>query len=344
MIFVTGGTGLVGSHLLLTLLQRGESIRALKRPSSNTSRVLQTLSWYSSANAEELFNRIEWIEGDIMDIWSVEKMLVGVTMVYHCAAVVSFDRKSQKSIITQNVKSTANLVNASIACGIKRFCHVSSVAALGKTSNGMPVNEETQWMPSRKVSGYAESKFFSETEIWRGVEEGLDCVVVNPSIIIGPGNWKSGSASFFRVIDKGMKFYTGGATGFVDVRDVTDAMVLLMSDENFEKAKNQRFLLNAVNLSYREFFTHVAESLGKPAPHMLAAKWMLGIASVFSEILSFITRKPAQINRNTLSSANSVTLFDGSKITSYFKFNYRPVAQAIEHTAGIFMQSGVKNK
>ena len=115
MIFVTGGTGLVGSHLLLTLLQRGESIRALKRPSSNTSRVLQTLSWYSSANAEELFNRIEWIEGDIMDIWSVEKMLVGVTMVYHCAAVVSFDRKSQKSIITQNVKSTANLVNASIA-------------------------------------------------------------------------------------------------------------------------------------------------------------------------------------------------------------------------------------
>ncbi|MFZ5428682.1 MAG: NAD-dependent epimerase/dehydratase family protein [Bacteroidota bacterium] len=343
MVFVTGGTGLVGSHLMLGLLQRGMKVRALKRKGSNIGRVLETFRWYSS-EADYFFSKIEWAEVDMEDIFSLGELLEGIDEVYHCAAIVSFDRKSKDLIIGQNVESTANLVDAALKNKVKKFCHVSSVSALGKNSGGEPVNEETNWIPSKKLSGYSKSKFFSETEIWRGVEEGLDVVVVNPSIIIGPGNWASGSPSFFRIIDKGMKFYTGGATGFVDVRDVTEAMIMLMEDANFAKLKNQRYLLNSENLSYRDFFTRVANSLEKPAPFIYASGILLKLAAGGSELLSLITGKPAQINRDTLQSASSVIFYDGSKITRNSGFTYRPVQEAIEHTAGIFRLSGMKDK
>ncbi len=338
MIFVTGGTGLVGSHLLLSLLQRGEKVRALKRYTSNLNQVLKTFRWYS-ADAEKLFQQIEWVDGDMLDIYSLEPLLEGVEAIYHCAAVVSFDSSQRMKMITSNVEGTANLVNAAIQNGVKRICHVSSVSALGKTGSGKPVNEETNWIPSKKNSSYSESKFFAETEIWRGVEEGLDAVIVNPTIIIGPGNWGSGSPAFFRMISNGMKFYTGGSTGFVDVRDVTGIMLLLMEKENFKSARYQRYLVNAENLSYRDFFTMIAAALKKPAPSLYASPLLLGIAWRLGAIASFFTGRAALITRETASSASSTTRFDGSKINSDFGFNYRPVAVAIDDTANIYLSA-----
>lgn len=343
MIFVTGGTGLVGSHLLLALLRKGEKVRALKREKSNTDQVLETFRWYAE-DAEDLFNRIEWVNGDILDIYSLLPQLAGVDTIYHCAALISFDSQFHKKMLNSNIQGTANLVDAAIENGVKRICHVSSVSALGKTSNGDYVSEDTNWIPSRKNTGYSESKFYSETEIWRGVEEGMDSIIVNPSIIIGPGQWDSGSPSFFRAIFRGMRFYTAGTTGFVDIRDVTDAMLLLMENENFEVAKNQRYLINAENLSYREFFTKIAKALDRPAPSLFASPLLLSIAWRMSAIVSYITRKSPLITRETAASSNSVTYFNGSKITGMFGFRYRPMDEAIEHTAKIFLRSGVKHK
>lgn len=341
MIFVTGGTGLVGSHLLLALLQRGEKVRALKRPKSNIGQVLRTFGWYTS-DAEKLYNRIDWVDGDILDIYSLEPLLEGVDTIYHCAAIVSFDPRERKNMIANNVQGTANLVNAAIHKRVKRICHVSSVSALGKTGHGDPVTEETNWIPSRKNTGYSQSKFFSEAEIWRGVEEGLDAVIVNPSIIIGPGNWQSGSPSFFRVIDKGMKFYTRGTTGYVGIHDVVGAMLLLMEKDIFDQAKNQRFLLNTENLSYRDFFSKVAYALKKPAPSFLATRFLLELAWRMAAFAALFTRKPAQITRETISSANAVIRFDGSKITTLFGFKYRSIEESINQTAKIYSGSGMK--
>jgi dihydroflavonol-4-reductase len=342
MIFVTGGTGLVGSHLLLALLRRGERVRALKREKSNTGQVLETFRWYAE-DAENLFNRIEWVNGDILDFYSLLPHLAGIDTIYHCAAMISFDSQFHKTMLNSNIKGTANLVDAAIENGVKRICHVSSVSALGKTSNGETVSENTNWIPSRKNTGYSQSKFYSETEIWRGVEEGMDAIIVNPSIIIGPGNWSSGSPSFFRAIYKGMRFYTRGTTGYVDIRDVVDAMLLLMDNTNFEIGKNQRYLINAENLSYREFFTRVAKTLGRPAPSVYASPVLLEIAWRMSAIVSFIIRKPSLITRETASSGSSVTYFNGSKISEKFGFLYRSVDEAIEHTAKVFLRSGVKD-
>jgi len=337
MIFVTGGTGLVGAHLLYELTSAGKKVKVLKREKSNIQQVLKTFSYYSEF-PNKLFNLVEWIDGDILDYFTLEKVLEGVTEIYHCAAVVSFNPNDRKNMIASNVEGTSNLVNAALENGVKKICHVSSVAALGRLDNQQLITEETNWVPSKKISGYSESKFFSETEIWRGIQEGLDAVIVNPSIILGPANWETGSSKIFKTIWDGMKFYTNGITGYVDVKDVAKAMVLLMDDSHFDMFKNQRYLLNAENLSYSNVFNQIADTLEKPRPKTLATRFMLELGWRVAKIAGFVTQKPPLITREIANSSKSVNNFDGSKITRQLKFSYLPISESIRQTATILKQ------
>jgi nucleoside-diphosphate-sugar epimerase len=341
MIFVTGGTGLVGAHLLYELTLAGKKVKALKRKTSNLQQVLKTFSCYSET-PQELFNRIEWVDGDILDYFALEKILEGVTEIYHCAAIVSFDSKERQKMISNNVEGTANLLNAALENKVKKICHVSSVSALGRLDNQQLITEETNWVPSKKISGYSESKFFSEVEIWRGIEEGLDAVIVNPSIIFGPANWETGSAKMFKTVWDGMKFYTKGITGFVDVKDVVRAMMLLMDETNFELAKNQRYLLNAENLSYQNVFYQIADAIEKPRPKIYASDFMMDFAWRVLRIVSLITRKPPLISRETAASSRAVNNFDGSKIVKQFNFEYRQISETIQQTA-VFLKQDMQN-
>jgi len=315
----------------------GQKVKALKRKTSNLKQVKKTFSYYSE-NAEELFRQIEWVNGDILDFYGLEKLLKGVDEVYHCAAIVSFNPKERTQMIRNNVDGTANLVNASLENGVKKFCHVSSVAALGKAENGYLVDETTNWVPAKRNSGYSESKFFSETEIWRGIEEGLDAIIVNPSIVLGPGNWNSGSAQIFKTVWDGMKFYTRGITGYVDVNDVVDAIVQLMDDENFHKYKNQRFLLSAENWSYQNVFSQIADAFEKPRPKYHASPFLLAFVWRAAAFYGLISGNPSAITRETASSSASIRKFDGSKITQELDFKYRPVSESIQKTAKFFLK------
>ncbi len=343
MIFVTGGTGLVGSHLLFNLVSKGFKVRALKRKNSNPERVKKLFSWYS-AESEELFRKIEWVEGDLLDVDSLESCLEGVEIIYHCAAVVSFESRKRAEMIRNNVEGTANLVNAALARGVGRICHVSSNSALGKAPDGAMVTEETNWTSSPKPSGYSESKFFSEMEIWRGVEEGLEAVVVNPSIIVGPGNWKNSSARFFPAIYGGLRFYTCGITGFVDVRDVIDAILLLTREDIFPRSKNRKFLLNGENMEYRLFCNLIADELHVARPSIRASRWMREVAWRTDALFSLLTGKPAVITRETVLSSARKILYDGSKISRMFGFAYRPVSEAVQHTAVCFLKDMAQNQ
>ena len=239
-------------------------------------------------------------------------------------------------MITNNVEGTANIVNAALEKNVKKLCHVSSVAALGRLQNGSPVTEETNWVPSKKITGYSESKFFSEAEVWRGIEEGLDAVIVNPSIVLGPGDWNSGSSKLFKTIWDGMKFYTKGVTGFVDVNDVVEATVLLMKEDNFATCKNQRYLLSAENRSYQKLFFDIADALEKPRPKYFASDFLLNLAWRGASIYSVVTGKQAMITREAVASSNKINNFDGRKITRCFNFNYTPVSESIKQTVKFF--------
>ncbi|HSO88812.1 MAG TPA: NAD-dependent epimerase/dehydratase family protein [Draconibacterium sp.] len=337
MIFVTGGTGLVGAHLLFELTSAGNRVKALKRKTSNIQQVLKTFSYYSET-PKELFNRIEWVDGDILDYFVLEKILEDVTEIYHCAAIVSFNPKERQKMIASNVEGTSNLVNAALENGVKKICHVSSIAALGRLDDQQLITEETNWVPSKKISGYSESKFFSEVEIWRGIEEGLDAVIVNPSIIFGPANWETGSAKMFKTVWGGMKFYTKGITGFVDVKDVVRAMILLMNEENFEAAKNQRFLLTSENLSFQNVLCQIADALGKARPQIYASGIILELGWRLIKFVSLINRKQPLITRESVATSKAKNNYDGSKIIKQFNFKYLTVSDSIKQTSG-FLKS-----
>ena len=341
MNFVTGGTGLIGAHLLYELISSGKKVKALKRKTNNLQRVLKIFSFYSE-NPEKLFKQIEWVDGDILDYFGLEKLLAGTTEIYHCAAIISFTKSERKQMIHNNVEGTANLVNAALETGVKKFCHVSSVSALGTNQNGFVIDEQTNWVPGKKVTGYSHSKFFSEAEIWRGIEEGLDAVIVNPSIVLGPGNWEAGSSRLFKTVWEGMKFYTKGITGYVDVKDVVRAMVLLMDDKNFKTCKNQRFLLNAENMSYQELFSKIAEALEKPKPKLYASPVITEFAWRGAKLFGLFSKNQPPISRETSNAAHTKNLFDGSKITQSIHFNYLPVDQSIKQTAD-YLKKDLKN-
>jgi dihydroflavonol-4-reductase len=340
MILVTGGTGLVGSHLLYELTNSGQCVKALRRPQSNTNWVKKIFSYYSS-DTEKLFSQIEWVEGDMLDYLSLEEALTGVTSIYHCAAIVSFHGEDHDIMLNNNVKGTGNLIDAAIHNKVKQFCHVSSIAALGKTQDGSLITEETYWIPSKRKSGYSLSKFFSEMEVWRGIEEGLNAIIVNPSIIMGPGNWEIGSPKLFQSIWKGLNYYTKGISGFIDVRDVVEAMIFLMEPSRFEKHKNQRFILNAGNLSYQEFFNKIADALNKPHPKSFASDLKLQIAWRMAQTASFFTRKRPVITREAVSGTNQKNHYSGEKITRTTGFTYRSLDHSIVDIAEIFLKDMV---
>lgn len=332
MILVTGGTGLVGSHLLFELAKRGCKIRALKREGSNTDMIRRLFSWYDGERGEPLFHGIEWVDGDLSDIISLQEAMSGVSYVYHCAAVVSFMPEDKQLMMKANVEGTANLVNVALMHNIRKFCHCSSVAALGSPEKNNKVDEKLVWKTSKKNSWYAISKYGSEREVWRASEEGLPVVIVNPTVVIGPGDTTRSSAQLYQSVKNGMKFYTSGVTGFVDARDVATAMVELTESDIL----NERFILNSENLSYKELFTLFAHYSEVKPPRYRVGRFLTEIAWRLENVRSFMTGQKPLLSKETARNANIRRYFSNEKIEQAIGFTFRPVNEAAENTSRFF--------
>lgn len=334
MILVTGGTGLVGSHLLFNLLNRGYKVKVLLRPTSNKDNIYRTFSYYTQ-DFTELLKNITWVEGDLLDLQSLEAALEGVARVYHTAAYVSFKKKDKKVVLETNIRGTANLVNLCLEKGIEKLCHVSSIGALGQSEGEMAITEDLLWKPSKNVSAYSLSKYHSEMEVWRGITEGLNAVIVNPSVILGPGDWTNGSPSLFRLIDKGFDYYTTGVTGYVDVRDLVNVMVQLMESD----IGNERFTVSAENLSYKQFFDYVAKALKKPVPQKQLARWKAEILWRLEALLGLLTGKSPRITKETAHIAYSKSFYDSNKLKDAIGCSFTPIEQTILHIASVYEQN-----
>lgn len=324
MILLTGATGLLGSHIAYELLQQGKKIRALKRKDSNSVLTEKIFSFYTSKHIE-LLNAIEWAEGDVLDLGSLEDAMVGITHVYHCAAMVSFLPKEKDKMMQVNIEGTANVVNAAMHAGVKKLCHISSIAALGSTIDGNMITEETWWKNNPSNSYYAISKYGAEREVWRAAEEGLNVVIVNPSFIIGPGDTSKSSSEAFGILRKGASWYTNGVNGYVDVRDVAHAAIKLTESD----VLNQRFILNAANLSYRSFFDKVLVQLNRPKTKREAGKILLGFAWRIEKLLAAIAGRNPIITKEKVGYALQISQYDGSKIQKTINFNYRNIDTSI---------------
>ena len=341
MIFVTGGTGMVGAHLLYDLACKGEKVRALKRPGSNIQKTEKIFSYYST-DYKSLLQNIEWVEGDILDKEGLGVILNGVDRIYHAAAMVSFDPKDRQQILDNNCQGTANLVDVALSLQVPRFCHVSSIAAIGTPPEGIEANEFHPWRNNINHSAYAESKYVSEMEVWRAAISGLNAVIVNPSVILGPGDWESsGSPALFYNVGKGIKFYTKGGTGFVDVRDVTSAMWQLMQDDVWDTVKNQRFILNSENVLFRNLFSQIAIALKVNPPKYFAGMALLRLAGLISGLQGYLTSSRPKLTKETIRSANKISYYDGSKICSEIGFSYTLIEDSIRNISKIYLNGTV---
>lgn len=331
MIFVTGGTGLLGAYLLLDLTRKGNKVRALRREDSSL-RVVENIFRYNDNRAEELLKQIEWVNGDICDIYSLEDALEGIEFVYHCAAMVSFNPKDRDKMMRVNIEGTANVVNASLLKGVKKLCHVSSIAALGRAEQEKVVTEETTWKSSKQNSNYAISKYGGEREVWRGTEEGLNAVIVNPSIIIGMGDPSKGSSKLIATVDGFSLFYSNGINGFVDVRDVVRAMILLMESPII----NERFIVNGDNYSYRRLFELIALNLNKPKPRFALPNLLLATWWRIEKLRGLITGSTPIITKETARTSRHQYHYSGEKLKQKTGFNYTSPEETVAEACRIY--------
>lgn len=319
MILVTGGAGLLGKELITQLLAAGKQVRAI----------------YNKTPLSNFHNNVEQLQCNILDVVGLEEAMHGIEEVYHCAAIVTFNPKRKQEMFKINIEGTANVVNAALDAGIKKMVYVSSVAALGRIREDAPINENMNWTEETSNSSYGQSKYLAEMQVWRGIGEGLNAVMVNPVIILGAGNWHGGSSQIFKNAYDESPWYAGGSSGFVDVRDVVKAMIDLMNSD----ISAHRFIVSAENRSYTDVFNLIAKGFGKKPPHKKVTPLLAKIVWRVLAVKSFFTGKDPLITKETAATALAKVSFDNSKLKKFLPgFTYRKIEDTIAETCNLLQQ------
>lgn len=325
MILVTGGTGLVGSHLLYFLLKENKQVRAIHRKNSDTESVKKVFALYTP-EVDSLYKRIDWVEANITDVPALTVAFKNITKVYHCAAFVTFDPSKYRILKKSNIEGTANIVNFCIVKNVEKLCFVSSIATLGSTLNGAWINEETQWNPDEKNSIYAITKYGAEMEVWRGTQEGLSAVIVNPGVILGTSPDNGSSGIFMALGSSGIPFYPSGGIGVVDVEDVVKAMVLLMDSS----IKNEQFILVSENISYKDLLSKIAPFFRKKPPTKRLSKKFMFILSGMDWLLHKLFGMKRKLVKATVRSMFTTSFYDASKIKDSLDFQFNSLNETLK--------------
>jgi dihydroflavonol-4-reductase len=329
MNLITGATGLLGTHVMLELLSRGESVRALIRPDSKKEIVKQVFRFYGS---EDSFGKIEWFSGDVLDVVGLSDAMEGCSTVYHCAALVSYHPRDRKEMYAVNVGGTANVVNVALKLGSVSMVHVSSIAAIGRGQHSTLLTEDSPWGEEDNPTHYAISKYLSEMEVWRAIQEGLEAVIFNCGLIIGPGEFTRSSSAMFRRVFQGIPFYPPGGTGFIAASDAASIMVQLAEGRHF----GERFIGVAENLSIKDVLSRVSDTLKKRAPKREATPILLFISLLTEQVREWITGRKALVTREILRNMKFRHFYDNTKLKKALGFEFVPIQDAIEKTGQAF--------
>ena len=315
-VFITGCNGLIGSFIARRFLAEGYELVALKRKNSDLSFI------------QDFANQIEWIEGDLLDIPALEKGMEHCVYVIHCAAIVSFNPKEKSEMYQINIEGTANVVNTALKYKIKKLCHISSIAALGRKKDTFVINENSKWEDSSANTHYAKTKYLSELEVWRAQAEGLATVILNPSVVLGPGDWNKSSSQVFKYIWDKKSYYSLGQLNYIDVRDLAEITYQLTVSD----AVNDRFIINGGFCTYKTFFDHVADNLNKPRPSKKITPFLAAVAWRVAAIYSLISGKPPFITRETASVAQKSYTYENSKISDLLNYTFRELDETVKWT------------
>ncbi|OQX78251.1 MAG: hypothetical protein B6D64_07135 [Bacteroidetes bacterium 4484_276] len=332
MILVTGGTGFIGAHLLFKLVSMGVPVRAMKRERSSLKITEKVFGFYSK-EYENLLSKIEWIDADFNNHGSLMKMLKDINKVYHCAGFVSFKPEDKSRIYESNLYGTKKLLDAVMASDIDKFCHLSSSSATDKNFMRAYVTEEMIWRPKHKCSDYARTKFLAELAVFEAMAHGLRGIIVNPTNILGPYS-QGGTSLLFQAVMHGLMFYPEGINGFVDVGDVTTAMILLM-DSNIS---GERFIINAENLAYKDVFKWIAAALKVESPKYLFNALESKLAWEGIKLYSKFSGKSPPLTKDNLTILSCHYYYSNEKIKEALQMRFTPVQKSIKTVARLFLE------
>ncbi len=326
MILVSGATGFVGSYLVCELLRQNKKVRALRRSSSSLNE-FEFICQIQNITAKEL-EHLEWFNADILDLGDLELAFDGIDEVIHAAAIVSFLPSQQAMMQQVNVEGTANMVNLALHFGVKKFGYLSSIAAIGRSINGAAINENTKWETSEHNTAYSETKLAAEMEVWRGIQEGLNAVMVNPGVIIGACDFTKGTGKMFETAKNGLKFYTPGVNGFVDVRDVVTILLQLMQ----RNISGERYILVSENYPFRQFYDEACTAFSQPKPKFNTPRWLGSLGYRLLAIRSVITGKAPLLTKETTHAAYQQYAYDTTKIKQTLGVEFISVKDTIDWT------------
>lgn len=321
IVLVTGGTGFLGSYIIKNLVEKGVAVRAIRRSRKPDS--YRVPFWIN----KEIFDKVEWVDGDVLDVVALEEAMEGISTVIHSAAVVSFVKKERKDMYQVNVEGTANVVDMMLEKNIKRLIHISSIAAIGRTARGGHVNEEKKWENSKSNTHYSISKHKAELEVWRGIGEGLEAVILNPGTILGYGDWDNGSCAIFKNVYKEFKWYSPGINGFVDVEDVAEIAVLMMKSN----INGERYIVTGNTWPFKKIQDLMSEAFGKKHPAREANAFLLGVAWRLEKIKSIFTGRKPLLTKESAKVAMSQTWFENDKLLKALPgFSFTPLEETIK--------------
>ena len=332
MILVTGGTGFVGTYLLYELLKGNSSIKSTYRKEKNKE-LTEEFFKLKDLNHPKLFNKIIWVKMDLTEMSSLDELYSGINIIYHCAAFVSLAKRHKNLLMETNVEGTSNIINYAIKHKIKKILFISSIASIGAKDYDSIINEDHSWNHKINHTDYALSKYKSELEVWRGSQEGVPAVIVNPGFIIGSHFWNRSSSSIFKRIYNGLKFYPTGKISLVSVEDVVIASIKLMNS----KIQNERFILVSENMNYKEFLDLISKNLGKSLTKYPLKKPLLYIIYFFDIILSFLRIKKRFMSKALISTFNNNQEFNGNKIKKFISFRYEKIDKKVKEICKDFI-------
>jgi dihydroflavonol-4-reductase len=323
-VLVTGGTGFLGAYIIKALVLQGYTVRAIKRAHS-------VLPFFITP---ALLDKVEWVAGDVLDIVQLQQAMQQIDIVVHSAAVVSFLSSERAAMYATNIQGTANVVNTALEAGVKKFIHISSVAAIGRTMQLQLINEQKTFAENNANTHYGISKHQAEMEVWRGFAEGLDGVIVSPATILGYGNWNNSSCAIFKNAYNEFPWYTNGTNGFVGVDDLAGIVVRLLQTE----ISGERFIVSADNWSFSKLLNQIADGFSKKRPWRLATPWLSQFAWRLEKIKAVFTGKKPLLTRETAKIAQTATAFDNRKILAALPgFQFTPLEEVIRQSTALYL-------
>jgi len=326
MNLITGATGFLGSYLCRYLILQNEKVLALRR-NAHIPPALQDIE-----------NRIDWLDCSLTDLDALNDALKTIKHVYHCAGKVSYLSKDRDEMFESNVEGTYNLTNLALKNKVEKFLFVSSISTLGATKEEFK-SEATEWNEDGFYTQYAKSKYLAEKEVWRAAAEGLKSVIVNPAVILGAGDFKKSSLQIFDTVNKGLKYYTEGTTGYVDVRDVCKICYQLMQSQ----IHNERFVLTENNYSYKFIFDKIAEGLKVKAPSKIPTQFQAKVAMAFEGIKSKLFGSTPLITEETAKMAFAKNKFSNQKVAQKLNYKFIPIQKTIEESCKEFLSAQERN-